>query len=146
MLAAFLLGQLENMEKITARRREIFLRYCDLLAPLAERGLIRIPFIPQHCAPNYHMFYLLAADLAERTALIDHLGRAGILAVFHYVPLHSSPFAKTLGLHQLDLRVTDDVSSRLLRLPMYYDLSDRDVTEVAESVLGFYDDNAKKVS
>jgi dTDP-4-amino-4,6-dideoxygalactose transaminase len=109
-----------------------------MLAPLVERGLIRIPFTPQHCTPNYHMFYLLAAGLAERTALIQHLLQAGILAVFHYVPLHSSPFAKSLGVPQVDLPVTDDASSRLLRLPMYYDLTDRDVTEVAEAVLGFY--------
>ena len=138
MLAAFLLGQLENMEKITARREEIFKRYESMLASLADCGKIRTPFAPQHCTPNYHMFYLLAADLAERTALIEHLRETGILAVFHYVPLHSSPFAKSLGLPQPDLPVTDDTSSRLLRLPMYYDLSDRDVTEVAEAVLNFY--------
>jgi dTDP-4-amino-4,6-dideoxygalactose transaminase len=138
MLAAFLLGQLENMEKITARRREIYLRYSDMLAPLVEKGLIQTPFLPQHCTPNYHMFYLLAADLEERTALIDHLRQAGILAVFHYVPLHSSPFAKSLGVPQLDLPVTDDRSRRLLRLPMYYDLSDRDLAEVAEAILEFY--------
>jgi dTDP-4-amino-4,6-dideoxygalactose transaminase len=110
-----------------------------MLAPLVESGLIRTPFTPQHCSPNYHMFYMLAADLAERTALIQHLRQAGILAVFHYVPLHSSPFAKSLRLPQPDLPVTDDSSSRLLRLPMYYDLSDQDVTEVCESVLGFYE-------
>jgi len=138
MLAAFLLGQLENMEKITARRREIYLRYASMLAPLVESGLIRTPFTPEHCTPNYHMFYLLAADLAERTELIAHLLQAGILAVFHYVPLHSSPFAKSLDMPQLDLPVTDDTSNRLLRLPMYYDLSDRDVTEVAGAVLTFY--------
>ena len=138
MLAAFLLGQLENMEKITARRRENCLHYASMLAPLVESGAIRIPFIPEHCTPNYHMFYLLTANIEERTALIEHLGRAGILAVFHYVPLHSSPFAKSLGVPQPDLPVTDDTSSRLLRLPMYYDLNDREVIEVAEAVLGFY--------
>jgi dTDP-4-amino-4,6-dideoxygalactose transaminase len=109
-----------------------------MLAPLVESGQIRTPFTPQHCTPNYHMFYLLASDLAERTALIEHLCQAGILAVFHYVPLHSSPFAKSLSVAQPDLPVTDDMSSRLLRLPMYYDLSDRDVAEVAETVLDFY--------
>ncbi len=138
MLAAFLLGQLENMEKITARRREIYLSYNGMLAPLVESGRIRIPFIPQHCTPNYHMFYVLATDLAERTALIEHLRQAGVLAVFHYVPLHSSPFAKSLGLPISDLPVTDNISSRLLRLPMYYDLSDREVAEVADAVLDFY--------
>jgi dTDP-4-amino-4,6-dideoxygalactose transaminase len=138
MLAAFLLGQLENMEKITARRREIYFRYAEMFAPLVESGLIRIPFSPQHCTANFHMFYLLAASLAERTVLIEHLRQAGILAVFHYVPLHSSPFAKSLGVPMANLPVTDDTSSRLLRLPMYYDLSDRDVSEVAEAVLDFY--------
>ena len=95
MLAAFLLGQLENMEKITLRRGEIFHRYATLLAPLASKGLIRAPIVPRHCATNHHMFYLLAAGLDERTSLIAHLREAGILAVFHYVPLHSSPFARS---------------------------------------------------
>jgi dTDP-4-amino-4,6-dideoxygalactose transaminase len=138
MLAAFLLGQLESMEKITARREDIFKRYDSMLAPLVESGQIRTPFTPEHCMPNYHMFYLLAADLAERTALIEHLRQTGILAVFHYVPLHSSPFAKSLGVPELDLPVTDDTSSRLLRLPMYYDLTDREVAEVVEAVFSFY--------
>lgn len=93
MLAAFLLGQLENMEAITARRSQIYHLYSAMLAPLIEQGRIRIPTIPQHCTSNYHMFYVVTADLAERTALIDHLRAAGILAVFHYVPLHSSSFA-----------------------------------------------------
>ena len=138
MLAAFLHGQLENMEKITARRGEIFNRYASLLAPLVESGRIRTPFIPEHCTSNHHMFYLLAANQDERDALIAHLRKAGILAVFHYVPLHSSPFAKSLGWSEPNLPVTDDTSGRLLRLPMYYDLNDRDVTEVALSVLDFY--------
>jgi dTDP-4-amino-4,6-dideoxygalactose transaminase len=138
MLAAFLVGQLENMEKITARRGEIYHRYASMLAPLVERGLIGIPSVPQHCTTNHHMFYVLAADLSERTALIAHLRRAGILAVFHYVPLHSSPFARSLGVPQVNLPVTDDASSRLLRLPMYFDLTDRDVTEIAGTILDFY--------
>ncbi len=139
MLAAFLLGQLENMEKITARRQAIRDRYAAMLAPLAERGQIGVPFEPQHCATNHHMFYILAADLDERTALIAHLRQAGILAVFHYVPLHSSPFARSLNVPQASLRVTEDASARLLRLPMYYDLSDREVGEVAYRITEFYD-------
>jgi dTDP-4-amino-4,6-dideoxygalactose transaminase len=142
MLAAFLLGQLENMEKITERRRAIFERYAAMLAPLAERGQIGIPFAPQRCTTNHHMFYVLAANLEERTALIAHLRQAGILAVFHYVPLHSSPFARSLGAPQVSLPVTDHVTERLLRLPMYYDLSDREVGEIARCVSEFYDDRA----
>lgn len=138
MLAAFLVGQLENMEKITDRRGEIYHRYASRLAPIAEGGHVRLPLLPQHCAPNYHMFYVLTADIEERTALIAHLRAAGILAVFHYVPLHSAPFAQVLGHEQPSLPVTDDVSSRLVRLPMYFDLSDRDVDDVANCILDFY--------
>jgi dTDP-4-amino-4,6-dideoxygalactose transaminase len=139
MLAAFLLGQLENMEKITARRQAIWNRYAATLAPLVERGRIAIPAVPQHCATNHHMFYVMAADLDERTALIAHLREAGILAVFHYVPLHSSPFARSLDAPQARLPVTDLASIRLLRLPMYYDLSDREVSEIARCITEFYD-------
>jgi dTDP-4-amino-4,6-dideoxygalactose transaminase len=138
MLAAFLVGQIENMEKITRRRGEIFDRYAATLAPLVERGLIRIPVVPQHSTTNYHMFYLLTADIEERTALIAHLRAAGILAVFHYVPLHSSPFAQSLGIPQTHLPWTEDLSARLLRLPMYFDLNDWEVEEVASTVLDFY--------
>jgi len=138
MLAAFLVGQIENGEKITRRRGEIFDRYATLLAPLVERGLIRIPVVPPHCSTNYHMFYILTADIEERTALIAHLGAAGILAVFHYVPLHSSPFAQSLGVPPTHLPTTEELSARLLRLPMYYDLTDWDVEEVASAVLDFY--------
>lgn len=138
MLAAFLVGQLENMDKITARRGDIYNRYTSLLAPLANAGAIGIPSVPQHCTTNYHMYYLLTADIEERTALIAHLRQAGILAVFHYVPLHSSPFARDLGGSKVALPITDDESSRLVRLPMYFDLRDDEVKEVAEAILRFY--------
>jgi dTDP-4-amino-4,6-dideoxygalactose transaminase len=138
MLAAFLVGQIENMEVITKRRGAIFQLYEAILAPLVERGSIHIAEVPQHCVSNYHMFYVLTADVEERTALIEHLRAAGILAVFHYVPLHSSPFAQSLGIPRTHLPVTDDVSARLLRLPMYFDLTDQEVEEVAGHVLDFY--------
>lgn len=138
MLAAFLVGQIENMEKITSRRGEIFDRYADLLAPLVKRGVVQIPFVPPHCSTNYHMFYLLTADVEERTALIAHLRAAGIVAVFHYVPLHSSPFAQSLGVPHAHLPHTEELSARLLRLPMYFDLTDQQVEEVANAVLEFY--------
>jgi dTDP-4-amino-4,6-dideoxygalactose transaminase len=90
------------------------------------------------------MFYILAADLEERTALIAHLRDAGILAVFHYVPLHSSPFARSIGVPQADLPVTDKVSSSLVRLPMYYDLRDHEVDQVAHCVIEFYEARGRK--
>jgi dTDP-4-amino-4,6-dideoxygalactose transaminase len=144
MLAAFLLGQLENMDRITLRRGEIYSQYARMLTPLVAVGAIRAPIVPQHCTANYHMFCLLAADLKERTALIRHLRQAGVLAVFHYVPLHSSPFARQMKLPPSSLPVTDDMSSRLLRLPMYFDLSDVEVTEVANCVLDFYRDKSAR--
>lgn len=138
MLAAFLLGQLENMEAITVRRGEIHHRYATMLAPLAESGRLRLPLTPQHCTTNFHMFHILTADIEERSALIRHLLAEGILAVFHYVPLHSSPFARGYGVPQTPKPVTDDVSARLLRLPMYFDLTDAEVARVAGAVLDFY--------
>ncbi len=138
MLAAYLLGQLENMELITSRRRAIYERYAEAFAALAVDRRIGVPYSPLHCTTNHHMFYILAADLEERTALIAHLREAGILAVFHYVPLHSSPFAQSIGVTQGNLPITDQVSSRLVRLPMYYDLSDDDVDRIAGRVIDFY--------
>ncbi len=138
MLAAFLFGQLENMEKITARRSQIHNLYFDMLAPLVEAGRIRLARVPLHCTTNHHMFYVLTKNIQERTALINCLREAGILAVFHYVPLHSAPFARTLRNEPVVLPVTDDISSRLVRLPMFYDLTDREVAEVAGAVLAFF--------
>ncbi len=138
MLAAFLQGQLENMEKITARRDALFHRYIRHLMPLEVQGRVRLPKIPQNCRSNHHMFYLLASDIEERTALIAHLKARGILSVFHYVPLHSTPFAAKIGVPEAHLPVTDDTSNRLLRLPLFWDLTDEQLDEVAEAVVEFF--------
>lgn len=139
VLAAYLFGQLEHMDRITTRRSEIWNLYAAKLSPLVRSGRIGIPSALPHCTPNYHMFYILTADLAERTALAAHLRREGILSVFHYVPLHSSPFAKSIGANGADLPMTDNRSSRLLRLPMYFDLTDENLTEIASVVTYFYE-------
>jgi dTDP-4-amino-4,6-dideoxygalactose transaminase len=138
MLAAFLVGQLENMEKITEKRRLIYNQYSQILAPLADRRLIRLPVVPQYCTTNYHMFYIITSNIHERTALIAHLGKAGILAVFHYVPLHSSPYGQSLGGRAGALPVTEEMSERVLRLPLYYDMCEADVAAVGEAILDFY--------
>ena len=138
MLAAFLLGQLEYMEQITAKRRSIFEEYARQLAPLVVRGLIQLPPVPEHCSTNYHMFYVLVADIDERTALIEHLRRAGIMAVFHYVPLHTSPMGRSLGGRDGALPVTEGTSARLIRLPMYYDMTVGEVSDVVREVCAFY--------
>jgi len=138
MLAAYLLGQLERMEQITEKRARLCHLYAAALAPLAERGLLRLPVVPQHCRTNHHMFYVLAKDIEERSALIAHLKAAGILAVFHYVPLHSAPVGQRYGGRAGQLPVTEEMSARLLRLPLYYDLAEAEVAEVAREIRAFY--------
>ncbi len=138
VLAALLLSQLQHMEEITARRRRVYEIYCSALQPLAERGLLTLPSIPTHCTSNYHMFYVIVADLATRTALIEHLKAAGILAVFHYVPLHTSPVGHSLGYESGMLPVTEAMSDRLLRLPMYAGLEDSAVAAVVAAIRSFY--------
>ena len=103
LLAAFLYGQLENMESITKKRAEIYNLYFEHLKPLADRGVLQLPMIPDNCASNFHMFYIVLEDLEKRSALIEHLKQKGILSVFHYVPLHLSPVGKKLGYKEGDL-------------------------------------------
>ena len=100
--------------------------------------MLRLPIIPQHCVSNYHMFYVLAADLAQRDGLIAHLKARGIVAVFHYVPLHSAPHGRTLDTNRCELPVTDATSGSLLRLPLYYDLKEAEVVEVVRAIYDFY--------
>jgi dTDP-4-amino-4,6-dideoxygalactose transaminase len=136
--AAFLYAQLENMEYITERRRAVYTRYRDILMPLQQRGDIRLAVIPKGCTTNYHMFYILMESEPIRAALIEHLKAQGILAVFHYVPLHASPMGQTMGYRKGMLPVTEDVSDRLLRLPMYFDLTDTQVEVVASAIWSFF--------
>jgi dTDP-4-amino-4,6-dideoxygalactose transaminase len=138
LLAAVLWSQLQHMSEITAARRRIYARYAAALRPLAARGLLTLPSVPRHCGTNYHIFYVLARDLEERTGLIEHLKRAGILAPFHYVPLHTSPMGASLGYGPGSLPVTEAISDRLLRLPLFPALSDEDVGEVIEQIFAFY--------
>ncbi|HXI93533.1 MAG TPA: dTDP-4-amino-4,6-dideoxygalactose transaminase [Blastocatellia bacterium] len=120
---AFLLAQLEAMDEITARRREVYRFYLENLSALEERELLSIPRTPEGCETNYHMFYVLLGDGKTRDGLMAHLKQNGISAVFHYVPLHTSVMGRTLGYRQGDLPLTEDLSERLLRLPFYPDIS-----------------------
>ncbi|HUG92242.1 MAG TPA: dTDP-4-amino-4,6-dideoxygalactose transaminase [Planctomycetaceae bacterium] len=122
---AFLYAQLERLEPITARRRELHEAYRTGLAPLEREGLLTLPRVPRHCASNHHIFYILLPDGRTRDELLAALSGRGIHAVFHYVPLHSSPMGRALGGWPADLPVTDDVSRRLLRLPVYHDLTEQ---------------------
>jgi dTDP-4-amino-4,6-dideoxygalactose transaminase len=121
--SAFLYAQLEMLEVIAVRRRQIYQFYRDQLQPLEEGGLIRLPFTPPDCTPNYHMFHILLPDRATRDGLIAYLHRDNICAVFHYVPLHTSPVGRHYGYRDGDLPVTENISDRLLRLPFFYDIT-----------------------
>ncbi len=136
--AAYLCAQLENADKIMASRMGAWNRYFELLRPLAEAGRIELPHIPEGCTHNAHMFYLKAADLDERTRLIAHLKAHNISSVFHYIPLHSSPAGRALGRFHGEDRYTTRESERLLRLPMWYGISDEQVTTVATAIDDFY--------
>ena len=127
LLAAFLYAQLENIDIIDARRKSIFARYYKLLKPLEEKGFIKIPNVPADCQPCGHLFYVIAHNEQIRDKLIDYLRSKGIGAVFHYVPLHLSKIGKSFGFKAGDLPITEKISSRIVRLPMYYELNNKDV-------------------
>ena len=137
MLAAFLLAQLEKSESIQARREAIWHRYHDQLQDWAESHGVRLPVIPAHCQQSYHMFYLLLPDLDTRSVLIEHLRGRGILAVFHYLPLHLSRMGRGFGGRAGDCPVTEDISDRLLRLPFYNSLSADDQERVIQALYAF---------
>jgi dTDP-4-amino-4,6-dideoxygalactose transaminase len=137
-LAAFLYAQLENMDIITRKRQEIYRRYEATLRPLANRGLVALPVIPPECESNYHMFYIVLNSFDERTRLIEHLKTQGILALFHYVPLHTSPMGTAMGYRAGMLPVTETVSERLLRLPMFYEMQESEVESVVSEIFRFF--------
>jgi dTDP-4-amino-4,6-dideoxygalactose transaminase len=137
ILAAFLYGQLERRAEIQARRRRIWERYATELPEWADSRGIGLPFVPDHCRQPYHLFYLVTASLEQRTRLIAHLKHRGILAVFHYLPLHLSEMGQRLGGKPGDCPVTEDLSDRVLRLPFYNDLSEAEQGYVVESLRAF---------
>lgn len=134
---AFLFAQLELLDAITERRRKIYQFYQDQLAPLEAEGLLRLPRIPDGCRTNNHLFYILLPDLATRTALVAHLKAHGIQAVFHYVPLHSSPMGLKMGYAEGDLPLTEDLSTRLLRLPFYHEITEDEQAQVVTQIASF---------
>lgn len=136
--AAYLYAQLSVAEQINRRRLAIWQRYSQALRPLAERGVAEFCEIPTACQPNGHLFYLKLADESVRSALIRHLAECGILAVFHYVPLHSSPAGKGFGRFVGEDRFTTVESERLLRLPLFFNQTDEQVERVIGAVKEFF--------
>lgn len=138
MNAAYLWAQLEIADEINDYRLGVWNRYYEGLASLKNDKAIDLPVIPEHCKQNAHMFYVKAKDLAERTKLIEFLKDNGIQSVFHYIPLHDSPYGKKVGrFHGKDVHTTAE-SDRLLRLPMYYGLKSEEVDYIVSKIKEFY--------
>ncbi|MEL6363155.1 MAG: dTDP-4-amino-4,6-dideoxygalactose transaminase [Pseudomonadota bacterium] len=125
LVAAFLYGQLENTERVNARRLNAFDAYNAAFSDLEQKERLRRPVIPQHCKANGHMFYLLLRDIDDRDGFIAHMRSAGIATPFHYIPLHSSPGGLKLSRTDATLDVTTNTSDRLVRLPIYYGIGDQ---------------------
>jgi dTDP-4-amino-4,6-dideoxygalactose transaminase len=136
--AAYLWGQLNCAEQIRDNRLAIWARYDQAFKSLIANGTVDGPILPEATAHNAHMYFLKVRDLEERTALIDHLKQAGVMAVFHYVPLHSTPFGKTMGRFHGEERFTTGESERLVRLPIWYGMSAEEQDHVIQSLLAFF--------
>ncbi len=138
MNAAYLYAQLEQADEINEARLAIWERYRERLTPLAERGKIELPTVPEDCVHNAHMFYIKTANLEERERFIAYMEENGIRSVFHYVPLHTAPAGKKFGRFHGEDRYTTRESDRLTRLPMYYGLRLEQVDDICEVIKRFY--------
>ncbi|WP_298440389.1 dTDP-4-amino-4,6-dideoxygalactose transaminase [uncultured Ferrimonas sp.] len=136
--AAYLKAQLENAGKINTKRLALWQRYAENLTGLEQKGLIELPVIPSSCEHNAHMFFVKVQGVEERGELIGYLKREKITAVFHYIPLHSSPAGIEHGCFNGEDKYTTAESERLLRLPLYYDLTIEEVDQVCSSIWKFY--------
>ena len=138
MNAAYLYAQLEMADEINEHRLALWNQYYEELLPLKERGILELPTIPEGCVHNAHMFYIKAKDLEERTKLISYLKENDILAVFHYIPLHTAPAGRQFGrFHGEDVYTTKE-SERLCRLPMFYKLTSEEVSYITGKIREFY--------
>lgn len=138
LIAAFLYAQLENSAEITRRRLNAWHEYRDGLRPLEEAGILRLPIIPDHCSHNGHMFYILLDTVQTRDRLMAQLKSQKILSVFHYIPLHDSPMGQRLGYRPGQFPVTEEMSGRLLRLPMFFDLKTEEQDRVIAGIRDFF--------
>jgi len=136
ILAAVLWCQLEHLNKIQTKRRQIYEYYYSGLKLLEEKGILRLPVINDFAESNYHMFYILLNSMKERTSLISYLGKQGVQSVFHYIPLHKSDYYRK-NYEEVNLPVTEELSERLLRLPMYYSLSLMELKKVVDLIINW---------
>jgi dTDP-4-amino-4,6-dideoxygalactose transaminase len=138
LLAAFLHAQLEHRDQIQSMRRQIWDTYARDLGSWAETNGVRLPIVPTECEQSYHLFYVMMPSFESRQALISHLAGLGILAVFHYLPLHLSPMGLRYGGRQGDCPVTEDLADRLLRIPFFTGMSSSEQSQVIDAVRGFH--------
>ena len=138
IIAAFLYAQLENIDQIQARRKQLWTRYYHNLKQLSDKHLVKFPSIPDYASNNAHMAYLVCSNLEERQQLIQALKQAGIMAVFHYLSLHKSPFYQNKHTGG-ELKNSDYFSDCLLRLPLYYELSETDIDSITSIIIRFYE-------
>ena len=132
-----LYAQLESRARVEERRRQIWEGYATALSDWAEANDVRLPTVPPHCDQPHHLFYLLLPSTRSRDALIETLRQRGILAVFHYLPLHLSEMGQRFGGRPGDCPVTEDVSGRLVRLPFFTGLTDAEQADVVDAVRSF---------
>jgi dTDP-4-amino-4,6-dideoxygalactose transaminase len=135
---AYLYGQLEQMDEIQQIRSRIYDRYAELMQPFADEGLLQLPSVPEDCQSNDHIFYVLTDSSNTRDELLSHLRANGIGAAFHYVPLHTTPMGRKFGYAAGDLPVTEDLHARLIRLPLYGDLTIHDQNRVVDTIRSFF--------
>jgi len=136
LLSAFLYAQLEKLDEIQDMRLNVWNAYYTALKPFEESGKIRLPVVPDYAEHNAHLFYILFKDEPTRDHIMNQLKEKGIHAVFHYVPLHSAPVGLGLGYQKKDLPVTEDISGRLLRLPMYAGIKETDISHIITELAG----------
>ena len=138
MNAAYLWAQLENIDIIQKKRLSVWNRYKEGLSELEKKEYIEFGMIPDGCTNNAHMFYIKVSNLETRTELISYLKEKGIMAVFHYVPLHSAPAGRKFGRFNGEDRYTTKESERLIRLPLFYSISDEEVEYTIETLLKYF--------
>jgi dTDP-4-amino-4,6-dideoxygalactose transaminase len=138
LLSAFLYAQLEKLDEIQNMRMNVWRAYYTALKPFQDAGNIRLPIVPDYAGHNAHLFYILFHDEKTRDRIMNQLKGKGILAVFHYVPLHSSPVGLRLGYRKEDLPVTEAISGRLLRLPVYGGITKDEWEFIKKNILNIF--------
>jgi len=136
-LAAFLFAQLEAREIIQNRRTKIWTYYHDVLKAWAETQNVRLPEPPNHCESSFHIFYLIMESTEQRSALMSHLMKSGVTALPHFPPLHLSKMGSRYGARKGDCPVTEEISGRILRIPIYPALTDLEMEHIVKSICSF---------